>query len=92
MGNSSVGIRESSYLGTPSVNIGNRQNGREKGINVKNVRHNSNEIAKALNYQINSRKYKKSKLYGNGNSGEKILKIILKLKIISTQKKLFYAK
>ena len=92
LGNSSVGIRESSYLGTPSVNIGNRQNGREKGINVKNVRHNSNEIAKALNYQINSRKYKKSKLYGNGNSGEKILKIILKLKIINTQKKLFYAK
>ncbi len=92
LGNSSVGIRESSYLGTPSINIGNRQHGREKSQNVKNVKHNSNEITKALKIQLNSKKYKKSTLYGSGDSGKKILKIILKLKITNTQKKLFYAK
>ncbi len=92
VGNSSVGIRESSFLGVPSINIGNRQSGREKAKNVKNVAHNSNQIIKALKYQIKSKKYKKSKIYGNGNSGEKILKIILTLKIKNTQKKLFYAK
>ena len=31
IGNSSSGIRESSILGLPVVNIGNRQTGREKG-------------------------------------------------------------
>ena len=31
IGNSSAGIRESSLLGTPSVNIGSRQKNRERG-------------------------------------------------------------
>ena len=34
IGNSSVGIRECSYLGVPVVNIGTRQNGRQRGSNV----------------------------------------------------------
>ena len=37
IGNSSVGIRESSFLGIPVVNIGSRQNGRERGRNVAAV-------------------------------------------------------
>ena len=37
VGNSSVGIRESSYLGVPVVNIGNRQLGRDQGKNVINA-------------------------------------------------------
>ena len=31
IGNSSVGIRECSFLGTPVINIGDRQQGRERG-------------------------------------------------------------
>jgi UDP-hydrolysing UDP-N-acetyl-D-glucosamine 2-epimerase len=34
IGNSSVGIRECSYLGVPVVNIGSRQSGRDRGMNV----------------------------------------------------------
>ncbi len=90
VGNSSVGIRESSYLGVPSVNIGKRQNGREKDKNVLQTNHNSAEIIKSINYQIKKKKYKKSYLYGNGQSGNKIIKIISKLKIKNTQKRLFY--
>ena len=37
LGNSSSGIRESAFLGTPSVNIGSRQHGRERGRNVIDV-------------------------------------------------------
>ena len=37
VGNSSVGIRESSHLGVPVVNIGSRQSGRERGPNVIDV-------------------------------------------------------
>ena len=90
VGNSSVGIRESSYLGVPSVNIGKRQNGREKAKNVLQSNHTSNEIIKSISYQIKKKKYKKSFLYGNGQSGNKIVKIISKLKIKNTQKRLFY--
>ena len=34
IGNSSSAIREGSFIGTPSVNIGHRQDGRERGPNV----------------------------------------------------------
>ena len=37
VGNSSVGIREWSFLGVPAVNIGSRQDGRDKGKNVIDV-------------------------------------------------------
>ncbi|MCG8459594.1 MAG: UDP-N-acetylglucosamine 2-epimerase, partial [Holophagales bacterium] len=39
VGNSSVGIREASFLGVPVVNIGNRQQGRDRGANVIDVGH-----------------------------------------------------
>ena len=39
VGNSSVGIRECSFLGVPAVNIGDRQEGRERGRNVIDVDH-----------------------------------------------------
>ncbi len=90
VGNSSVGIRESSYLGVPSINIGKRQNGREKAKNVIQVKHDVGEILSAIKYQIKKKKYKKSYLYGNGKSGKKITNIILKLNIKNTQKRLYY--
>ena len=39
VGNSSVAIRECSFLGVPAVNIGSRQQGRERGANVIDVEH-----------------------------------------------------
>ena len=39
MGNSSVAIRECSFLGVPAVNVGTRQMGRERGQNVIDVDH-----------------------------------------------------
>ena len=43
IGNSSVGIRECAYLGVPVVNIGSRQNKRERGNNIKDVDYNKNQ-------------------------------------------------
>ena len=37
VGNSSVGVRECSFLGVPAVNIGSRQDGRDRGANVLDV-------------------------------------------------------
>ena len=52
IGNSSVAIRECSFLGVPAVNIGSRQQGRESGGNVINTSHNSTEIVNAIKKQI----------------------------------------
>ena len=87
IGNSSAGIRECSFLGVPSVNIGTRQNFRERGPNVVDVSHNSDEIFKAINFQ-RKKKYKKSNLYGNGDAGKKMVKILTKVDL-SIKKRLF---
>lgn len=72
VGNSSSGIREASALGTPSVNVGSRQNGRESGPNVLHVGYESREIAKAIRQQLDNGRYTESSLYGSGNAGKKI--------------------
>lgn len=68
VGNSSAGIRECSYLGVPVVNVGSRQQGRERGPNVLDVGYSSAEIAQAVESQAGSR-YPSSHLYGDGESG-----------------------
>jgi len=80
-GNSSSAIREGSYFGTPAVNIGNRQFGREISKNVINVDYKYTNIVKAVNKQIKQKKYKKSFLYGDGLAGRKIATILSKAKI-----------
>jgi UDP-hydrolysing UDP-N-acetyl-D-glucosamine 2-epimerase len=72
IGNSSSGIRESAYLGVPSVNIGNRQNGRQRADNVADVPHDSDAIKKTIRNQMEHGPYQSSAIYGNGNSGKKI--------------------
>tara|TARA_B100000963_G_scaffold299361_1_gene271368 strand:- start:6811 stop:7977 length:1167 start_codon:yes stop_codon:yes gene_type:complete len=88
VGNSSAGIRESSFMGVPSVNIGSRQNSRERAPNVMDVPYDVNKIYKAINYQIN-RRYKKSNIYGDGNAGKNIARILSKVDL-SIKKKLSY--
>jgi UDP-N-acetylglucosamine 2-epimerase len=48
VGNSSVAIRECSFLGVPAVNVGSRQQGRERGRNVIDVPHDRAAIAAAI--------------------------------------------
>lgn len=72
VGNSSVGVRESAFLGVPVVNIGTRQNGRERGPNVMDVEHNSEAIRTAVKKQIDHGKYPSSHIYGDGEAGSRI--------------------
>ena len=76
IGNSSVGIRECSYLGVPVVNIGSRQNRRQRGSNVLDTVYDKNEIISAIQNRISTKNIVSSTIYGNGNSGEKIATII----------------
>ena len=89
VGNSSSGIRESSYLGTYSVNIGTRQNNREMAKNVISIKNNKIEIINAIKKQIQKKPSMKSKLYGEGKAGVKIVKTMLKISV-DPQKKITY--
>jgi UDP-hydrolysing UDP-N-acetyl-D-glucosamine 2-epimerase len=79
IGNSSVGIRECAYLGVPVVNIGTRQNKRERGQNVIDVDYHKDEIVNAINKHINSSKPPISNIYGGGYAGKKIAKLLAEL-------------
>lgn len=63
IGNSSVGIRECSYLGTPVFNLGDRQQGRERASNVRDGKPWDNGWVE---------KYPSSTLYGDGYAAPKI--------------------
>lgn len=76
VGNSSVGIRETSFLGVPSVNIGTREAGRERGRNVLDVGYNRAQIREAIKKQLANGKYPSDPLYGGGNAGERIANIL----------------
>lgn len=79
IGNSSVGIRECAYLGVPVVNIGTRQNKRERGNNIIDVDYNSEEIKVGILKWINSPKPKRSNVYGGGDAGNIIADLLVKL-------------
>jgi UDP-hydrolysing UDP-N-acetyl-D-glucosamine 2-epimerase len=72
VGNSSVAIRECSYLGVPAVNVGSRQQGRERGGNVIDVEHDRAAIAGAIREHIRRGRAPADHLYGDGRAGERI--------------------
>jgi UDP-hydrolysing UDP-N-acetyl-D-glucosamine 2-epimerase len=90
VGNSSVGIRECSFLGVPVVNIGSRQTGRERGSNVLDVVGEQTNIANAIRHQLNSSRPKGDKLYGDGKAGERMAKLLAELRSINIEKRLTY--
>ena len=89
VGNSSSGIREGAFIGTPVVNVGTRQDARERGRNVIDVRHNVSEIVEAMIAQIKHGQYIPEYLYGDGKAASKIV-AILETCDVSTQKKITY--
>ncbi|HSK19853.1 MAG TPA: UDP-N-acetylglucosamine 2-epimerase [Longimicrobiales bacterium] len=72
VGNSSVGIRECSYLGVPTVNIGTRQFGRERASNVQDVDYDRTQIACAVEAHIARGRFESDSLYGDGTAGVKV--------------------
>ena len=77
LGNSSSGIREGAFIGTPVVNVGSRQNMRERGKNVIDVEgNNSDQIYRSLQKQINHGRYESDPIYGDGTAGTKIANIL----------------
>jgi len=82
IGNSSVAIRECSYLGVPAVNIGSRQTARERGPNVIDVAHDAGAIVEAVRTHLNHGKYPNDPLYGDGSAGVQIADILATTKLM----------
>jgi UDP-hydrolysing UDP-N-acetyl-D-glucosamine 2-epimerase len=90
IGNSSSAIREGAFIGVPAVNVGSRQNGREKGKNVINVEPSGENIRDAILAQIDHGKYEREEIYGDGHAGEAIAMILSSLEHVRPQKQISY--
>jgi len=85
VGNSSSGIIEAPAMKVAVVNIGNRQQNREKADYVLDVPNNKQEILSAIKLSLTEKhkiKIRKCKHpYGSGNSSEKIIEILSSITI-----------
>jgi len=89
VGNSSVAIRECSFLGVPAVNIGTRQAGRDRAPNVIDVGYDRREIAKAVQAHLANSRPASSTLYGDGKSGQRVADLLATVPL-SIEKRLTY--
>lgn len=90
VGNSSSGIREAAFFGTPVVNIGSRQARRERAENVVDAPHDRLAIRQAIDHQLKHGSYDGSFLYGDGTAGVKIAETLATIGPIATQKSITY--
>ena len=89
VGNSSVGIRECSHMGVPTVNVGSRQQGRERGVNTLDVPYERSAILAAIQRAVEGGRFKPDPLYGDGRSGPRIADLLAKVEL-SIDKRLAY--
>ena len=80
-GNSSSAFLEASALGKPALNIGARQNGRIKPVNIIDCENNTDSIIHSIGMALSNNFLEKIKVaknpYGDGNSSKKILNFLL---------------
>lgn len=89
VGNSSSFVRDASFLGTPVVLVGDRQEGRECAEHVTSVAPDRNAITKAVRAQLQHGRYPASTLYGDGQVSVRIAQALADLKPY-VQKRLSY--
>ena len=76
IGNSSAGIREAPYYGTPVINIGNRQHKRSISASILNCGYIPYEITEAINKVKKVARTKTEFDFGTGDSAQIFLEIV----------------
>jgi UDP-hydrolysing UDP-N-acetyl-D-glucosamine 2-epimerase len=79
VGNSSSGIIEAASFGTPVLDVGPRQGGRERGANVTTVPFNWTSTRRAVAELWNRgrpRRFPRRNIYGAGNAGKRIARAL----------------
>jgi UDP-hydrolysing UDP-N-acetyl-D-glucosamine 2-epimerase len=88
VGNSSAGIKECSFLGTPVVDIGARQQGRLISENVAHVDYDARAIRAAIQTQIERGRYPPSLAYFRPNTSDRMVDLLTTLELY-TQKRFY---
>jgi GDP/UDP-N,N'-diacetylbacillosamine 2-epimerase (hydrolysing) len=81
VGNSSSGIIEAASLATPVVNIGDRQQCRERNANTIDVKPEKNAISAAINDAIKMKGQQWVNVYGDGNSSSRIADLLQQISL-----------
>lgn len=81
VGNSSSGIIEAASFGTPVINIGSRQNLRERNVNVIDVNGGAADIETAVGFVLANGRYPVGNVYGDGRAGERIVGLLTSLEL-----------
>jgi UDP-hydrolysing UDP-N-acetyl-D-glucosamine 2-epimerase len=89
VGNSSSGIREGAFIGTPVVNVGSRQTMRERGANVFDTAHDRLAVETAIRAHLAHGPFVSEPIYGDGKAGARIADI-LATKTVDVQKRITY--
>lgn len=89
IGNSSAPLREGAFIGVPTVNIGTRQCGRDRGPNVVDVGYQREPIVDAVRGQVRHGRYRADHLYGDGQAGPRIANVLATAPL-RVQKRLSY--
>jgi UDP-N-acetylglucosamine 2-epimerase (hydrolysing) len=78
VGNSSAGVREAPFYGTPTVDIGSRQNNRSKDSSIFHAGNESKSILKAVSLAKNFKKANVSKNsdFGRANSDQIFIELL----------------
>ena len=84
VGNSSSGIIDAPSFGLPAINIGMRQEGRERGKNVIDVGHSKLEIIEAVHKALTDKRFlasvkRRENPYGDGKTGPRIAEILSRI-------------
>ena len=77
------------FLGVPVVNIGSRQQGRERGHNVVDVDYDRAAIVRAIGHQSSVRRYPSHDVYGDGKAGQRIAQLLTEVPL-TVEKRLAY--
>lgn len=86
VGNSSAGVKECSYLGTPVVNIGGRQQGRLHAHNVVHVPYEAADIERRTLEQLRHGPYAPSEIYYRPDTSTSIVNVLRDVELY-TQKR-----
>jgi GDP/UDP-N,N'-diacetylbacillosamine 2-epimerase (hydrolysing) len=95
IGNSSSGIHETPTLKIPAINIGTRQQGRERAENVIDVPNKKEEIVKSIKKALFDNEFREmvstiENPYGSGDSAKKIVDILRTVKLDGIVQKIFH--
>lgn len=95
VGNSSAEIHEAPSLKLPTVNIGTREQLRERGSNIVDVDHKKKDIVEAIKKCLFDKKFIKKvqtspNPYDGGNTAKKVIKILETIKLPPIQKVITY--